>query len=499
MLLKNKTFIIVSCLCAVVLLGAYAEIKNATLSGTWYPSNGLVLRGQIKNYLQDAKPPAIAGNIIAIISPHAGLSYSGPTAAYGFKAVEGKKYKRVIVVGFSHRLSYDGIAVFDNEGIKTPLGVVFTDRQLLKAITSQNKKIFANAGPFIEENSIELILPFIQVSQPLAQVLLLAIGQQSLENCQILGDALFNILKDTDDYLIVATTDMSHYLPRSLAERTDKATVFLVENMDPQALYEGTAGQNRMCGSGAVTATMIAAKKLGASKACILHQSTSGKGTSPDEKVVGYLSAAFVKENSEKPKQEESMIELLNTKQKTKLLRLARETITAYLAEGKVIKPANDDLVLDKVMGVFVTLRKNGQLRGCIGTIVGRKPLYEGVIEMAVAASTEDPRFPRLTKKELNDVDIEISVLSPLKKITNADEIVMGTHGVLVRDFLHSGVYLPQVATETGWTKEQFMNSLCGQKAGMNASAWKTGSCEIYIFTAEVFGEKEPSESASAE
>jgi len=140
-------------------------------------------------------------------------------------------------------------------------------------------------------------------------------------------------------------------------------------------------------------------------------------------------------------------------------------------------------------MGVFVTLRKNNQLRGCIGNIIGTNPLYLGVKNMAIAAATQDYRFTTVTKEELEDIQIEISVLSPLKQITNIEEIILGKHGVLVKDGYRSGVYLPQVATETGWNKEEFMNSLCGQKAGMELDAWKSGKCEIYIFSAEVFEE----------
>jgi len=134
-------------------------------------------------------------------------------------------------------------------------------------------------------------------------------------------------------------------------------------------------------------------------------------------------------------------------------------------------------------------LRRNQQLRGCIGNIVGTKPLYSGVRDMAIAAATQDRRFNSVTKDELGDIHIEISVLSPLVQITNTDEIVLGKHGVLVRDAYRSGVYLPQVATETGWSKEEFMNSLCSQKAGMKPNAWKSGECDIYIFSAEVFEE----------
>ena len=148
-----------------------------------------------------------------------------------------------------------------------------------------------------------------------------------------------------------------------------------------------------------------------------------------------------------------------------------------------------EDEVFKTVMGVFVTLHYDHQLRGCIGNIVGTKPLYMGVRDMAIAASTQDSRFRPVAKDELENIHIEISVLSPLKKITSPEEIVMGKHGVLVRSNFRSGVYLPQVATETGWSKEEFMNSLCSQKAGLAPDAWKKGECDIYVFSAEVFQE----------
>ncbi|MFA5275751.1 MAG: AmmeMemoRadiSam system protein A [Candidatus Omnitrophota bacterium] len=183
------------------------------------------------------------------------------------------------------------------------------------------------------------------------------------------------------------------------------------------------------------------------------------------------------------------MDNLLTKEQKNKLLKLARDTITEYLTTGKILKFTENDPVLMEEMGAFVTLYKDGELKGCIGNISGSSPLSETIHDMAIAAATEDPRFSPLKPYELENTKIEISALSPLKEIHNIDEIVMGKHGVLVKDGLRSGVYLPQVAIETGWNKEEFMNSLCGSKARMNPDAWKKGKCEIYIFTAEVFGE----------
>ena len=182
---------------------------------------------------------------------------------------------------------------------------------------------------------------------------------------------------------------------------------------------------------------------------------------------------------------------MLNKEQKAKLLKIARDSITHYLETGKRLDIKEGDSVLNAEMGAFVTLHERGELRGCIGNLQGHGPFYLTVRDMAVEAATGDPRFNPITLEEMNDVDIEISTLSPLEKIDDPEKIKVGKHGVLVRSGFTSGVYLPQVAVETKWNREQFMDSLCGQKAGMPEDAWKKGKCDIYIFTALVFGEKE--------
>ena len=182
---------------------------------------------------------------------------------------------------------------------------------------------------------------------------------------------------------------------------------------------------------------------------------------------------------------------MLNSQQRKKLLKIARSSINAYLQSGKKVELTETDQVLTQEMGAFVTLNKHGDLRGCIGSLTASKPLYLTVRDMAVEAAVGDPRFSPLTLTELKDIEIEISVLSPLKMVDSAERIELGKHGVLVRKGYQSGVFLPQVATETGWNKEEFLNNLCAHKAGLPQDAWKDESTELYIFNAEVFSEKE--------
>lgn len=480
--------LILLCFCLLFNLSCVfaQDIKEADLAGSWYSDNPQILKREINNYLDSAKVSPLEGEPIALILPHAGLIYSGKTAAYGFKALKGKIIDKVILVGFSHRVDFDGIAVSSYQGFKTPLGTLTIDKELAEKISSADKKFFTYPKAFENENSVELIIPFIQEFFDQPKVALLVLGRQSWENVQVLGETLAKVLRDDSNYLIIASTDMSHYLPLARALKVDQETIKLLEKMNPEDLFSSLKEENRMCGLGAVTSVMIAAKELGANKLKALKKSTSAEASGDKSRVVGYLSAVMVKEGK---KESGGMEELLNDQQRKKLLKLARDTIILYLNEGKTLEPKFEDKTLEEIRGVFVTLRRNHQLRGCIGNIIGTKPLYLGVRDMAIAAATQDFRFKPVAKEELGDINIEISALTPLRQITNTDEIILGKHGVLVRDSYRSGVYLPQVATETGWSKEEFMNSLCGRKAGMDSSAWKSGECDIYIFSAEVFEE----------
>ncbi len=180
---------------------------------------------------------------------------------------------------------------------------------------------------------------------------------------------------------------------------------------------------------------------------------------------------------------------MLNTVQKNRLLEIARQSIISFVKNNKRQVFKESDPVLNELLGAFVTIHENGQLRGCIGSMIGQGPLYKTVADMAIESATGDPRFPSVSPDELDKIDIEISVLSEMKRVKNASEINVPPCGVLIKKGSRSGVYLPQVATETGWTKEEFLTSLCIDKACISPDAWRDPDTELYSFTAEVFGE----------
>jgi AmmeMemoRadiSam system protein A len=178
----------------------------------------------------------------------------------------------------------------------------------------------------------------------------------------------------------------------------------------------------------------------------------------------------------------------LTDDEKQALLRIARTSIEAELG-GKKPPASKRQGTLDEKRGAFVCLKKRNHLRGCIGFIEAKTPLAKTVEEMSVAAAFRDPRFPPLKKEELKDVQLEISVLTPLRKIADVGEIEVGTHGLYIRKGGCAGLLLPQVATEYGWDRGTFLKETC-RKAGLGPDAWRDPETEIYLFSADVFSEE---------
>jgi MEMO1 family protein len=489
----RRTFLLVIALVLLASVTGNTEepIKEADLAGSWYPSSNKALSAVLDNYFNLAKVEPIEGDIRAIIVPHAGLVYSGAVAAYAYKAIQGKNYTTVLILGFCHRKSFDGVSVYKEGYFETPLGNLAVDSKLANEIISRDKKIIFYPEAFNDENSIELELPFIKKALPEAKIVPIAFGSGSFKYCKLMTDILVDVLKDRKDIIIIASSDMSHYHSYEEARRIDSDSISLIKNLSAREIYEKSVTREQIfCGYMPITATLLTSKDIGADKVAILQYANSGDVTGDKKRVVGYVSAVIY-EDFQQGREEQKGEKMLSEVQRKRLLEIARESIKTYLKTGKVLEVTEDDPVLNRKMGAFVTLHNKGRLRGCIGNIIGRGPLYLTIRDMAIE-STLDPRFilNKVTLREMDKIDIEISVLSELKKITDVNKIEMGVHGVLVRKGVSSGVYLPQVATEMGWSREEFLTSLCANKAGFSPDAWKTGEIDIYIFTAEVFGEK---------
>jgi len=439
----------------------------------------------IDNLLEKAAPEPVAAEVFALISPHAGYGYSGETAAFGYKLIKKKPYKTVIILGAGHRKLFNGAAFYTHGSFMTALGGLDIDEEFIKKIAGKDPDFFSDETVFTGEHSVEVQLPFLQKVLSGFSIVPVIVGDCPLDTCKRIALLLKQAIGGREDVLVVASTDLYHGYDPDEAGKTDALTLDFIKKMDYEGLYYALRDEKaQACGGFAAVVALILSKEMGCNKAEVLNHTNSAGVTGNNTKgewTVGYASIAILKP------EEKAM---LNDQQRKRLLRIARDSIETYLKTGKKLEVNEADPVLSQEMGAFVTLNKDGQLRGCIGSLTAAQALYLTVRDMAIEAAVDDPRFPALSLEELSEIDIEISALSPLEKVDSADKIELGKHGVVVRKGYHSGVFLPQVATETGWSKEDFLNHLCEQKAGLAPSAWKDKDTELYIFGAEVFSEK---------
>jgi len=482
-------------------LGFTQDIRYPSASGSFYPDNPVELARMIDGLLENALAEGIQGDIFALISPHAGYGFSGGTAAYGYKLIKGRPYKTVVVIGTSHYFTFSGVSVYPEGLFRTPLGDLEVDREFSQKLLNKDTEVYFEPGAFQKEHSVEVQLPFLQRTLTDFKIVPIIMGDCSLATCQKLAGLLKDAIAKRKDVLVIASTDMYHGYDYLEAEVVDRATLSYLKAMDAQGLYYGLReGRLQLCGGFGVVSGLILARELGHHKLNILKYTNSAIVTQKKIKglwTVGYASCVIDAERSRSAGQEKTCLpagregKMLNAEQRKRLLEIARSSIKTYLETGKKSEVCENDPVLIQERGAFVTLQERGELRGCIGSLIGSQALCLMVRDMAVEAAIADSRFPPVAKEELKDIEIEISVLSPLERISNPDKIILGVHGVLIKKGFRSGVFLPQVASETGWGKEEFLTNLCSHKAGLPANAWKDKNTEIYIFKAEVFSEKE--------
>jgi MEMO1 family protein len=454
-------------------------VKHANVAGQFYPGDKNELSKDIDGYLKDYNVIGGEGELIAIIVPHAGYQYSGKVAAYAYKQLTNKNFDTVIIMGPSHYTTFDGLSVIPSGEYETPLGRVKIDKEMAASLMACDPKIKYFKEAFDREHSVEVQIPFLQKTLKNFKIVPVVFGYQSIENCNILAQA---ILKSTGKkrVLLIASTDLSHYHTSEVSSTMDAAAIDAISKGDLNTLVQKLAsGECELCGYGPVITAMMAVDQLYANSYEILKYADTGDVTGDKSSVVGYLSAAIYRRPL-----------VLDDSEKTRLLEIARKTLESYLST----KQTPDFMIYEKELqqkyGVFVTLTKNGQLRGCIGYLKPVKPLYSAVTDMAIAAATEDTRFTAVTTEELPDIKIEISVLSPMQAITSTSEVIVGKDGILIENGGQSGVFLPQVATENKWTREQFLENVC-YKAGLPVTALKDPNTRLYIFTADVFKEEE--------
>ncbi len=472
------------------------KIRQPQAAGNFYPAKKEELKKEIIKNLNLVARSGASSLVRAIIVPHAGYYYSGTTAAAGYKKLEEREIRTVFLLCNSHVKYFDGIAVDDSDAWQTPLGLVPVDREKVKKLSLFDAQIKLDSQAHLYDHTIEVQLPFLQtVLKNNFKIVPILFGNINDLGYEKLTQALVEIFSADD--LLVVSTDLSHYPTKDSAALIDQKTLELIMQGDVLALDEHVKQteeqeipgmQTLLCGIDGVKTAMVLSRKLGWQEPEILSRSTSGDISGGDvARVVGY--GAVIYYQNEKNISREINRSILSSEQKEKLVKLAREAVENFIKYGKIMNFSNSDERLDWRQGAFVTLHKQGQLRGCIGQIAPNgSALWQVVRDMAIAAAINDHRFFPVEEKELIQLEYEISALSIPEKINNWRLIELGKHGVIVKKGFHTGVFLPQVATETNWTLEEFLDHLCEDKAGLPAGCYRDDpAVELLIFTAQVF------------
>ncbi|MHB9097381.1 MAG: AmmeMemoRadiSam system protein B [Syntrophales bacterium] len=477
------------------------QVRPPAVAGKFYPESASILRLAIEKFMQDALP-AQAKEPLAIIVPHAGYIYSGQICADGYNQVANQPCEAVIILGTNHTTpGLRKIALYPGDGFRTPLGVAPVDGQIVSALLAASPDCVADAAPHVREHSVEVQVPFIQFLFPKATIVPAIAGEADPALFIRFGAALARVLKGRGA-LIVASSDLSHYPSAADAELVDRHTLAAIPSLDPAGLHAAIQAQmarrirgldTSACGEAPIMAAMAAAKAMGATGGRVVSYANSGDlPIGERERVVGYgavvLGSGLAPEKEAVPTGLSAAEKSLTPEDKRALLALVRETISRYLTTQMIPLPRGFSPAALEERGVFVTLKKHGNLRGCIGRMIPDRPLATLVGMMAIQAAFEDPRFRPVTLEEVPKLEIEISVLTPMKQVSGPAEIEVGRDGVLFQKGRSSAVFLPQVAPEQGWGRDEMLCNLC-QKAGLQADAWRESGACFSTFQAEVFGE----------
>lgn len=513
--MANKDRIVIFLVFFLLCLAAVAAEERARdylVTGNWYPSSKSALDRMLDQYFGKAQAKKVPGKIVGLVAPHAGFVFSGQCAANAYKQLEKMPHiNRVILLGVSHRGGFRGACVSDFTSNATPLGKIPLDTKITASLAKQ-KHFRVNNRIMQYEHSLENQLPFLQralKNRPFKIVPILFGHLQPTDFAALAA----TIKKHIDEHtLVIASTDFTHYganfgytpFKKDIKNNLTKLDMGMIGrvlalDIDGYVRYMKETGIT-MCGFSPVGVLM----KLfadGKHRGMLMDYYKSGDASGDYSFSVSYASILVTRGKNPgsaspatKEKAERSSNMALSQDEKKTLLAIARASLAEFLEKKQLLEGIENKYTLSEALkvetGVFVTLKIGGHLRGCIGSLVGNAPLYLGVRNNAIRAGISDHRFPQVQKSELEKIDMEISVMTPLQKTADYKKIRLGTDGVLIQKGRYQAVYLPQVATETGWGLDRFLSQLC-LKAGLPAAAYKSPGMDFYIFQALVFGEKD--------
>ena len=462
-------------------------------AGKFYPGDKDTLEIILSQLFARCKKSPGNWNVRAIISPHAGYQFSGEVAASAFSAIpKDAVYKNIFIIGSSHVMYFNGASVYNCGDYITPLGKVPVNKEIANKLINDNKVFKFPMSAHIQEHSIENQLPFIQYYfKVIPTIVPVIIGTDDENTVKKVAEALRPWF--TPENLFVISSDFSHYPSYKDANENDKLTALSIISGDPKTflktLSDNSAKQipglvTSMCGwTSGLTLLYLAEGDHNLEIKLIDYANSGDSKVGGKAEVVGYNALVMIDKKIKVNHADGSESSFtITAEEKKQLFAIAKGSIQSMLNHNGIFAIDEKSIPenLKKPMGAFVTLKINGVLRGCIGRFISSEPLFKVVQESAISSAFEDPRFSPITKNEYKNTEIEITVIGPLKRIKNINEIVLGKHGIYIKKDNRSGTMLPQVATENGWTVEEFLGFTSRDKAGLGWDGWKDAELSIY-------------------
>ena len=468
-------------------------VRPATQAGRFYEGNPQLLSHEIDSLLARHANDQKYDSVAALIVPHAGYYFSGNVAASAYAQLHPEKpYKRIFLLGPSHHEWLNGASVNSEVNYyATPLGNVPVDREVAHQLIEADSVFSYQPKAHDREHCLEVQLPFLQrlysgdnkSPQAVPPIVPIIISTNDFSKLKRMAEVLKPWL--TDENLFIISSDFSHYPSYEDAKTVDAKTGMAIESGDVEQLIATIEANERSgirnlatsaCGEFPIITLMLMLDSQYQIKH-LLYQNSGDIDNYDHSRVVGYHAFAILRG--------EEKTFSLSDDEKQMLKKIAYESIKDSLDGKPISHPSPLTPHLSSNCGAFVSLHKQGRLRGCIGHFGEDTPLHEIVAEMARAAAFEDPRFMPVTRDELDDLDIEISVLTPMRRIQSLDEFQLHRHGIYIRNGYRSGTFLPQVADEVNWTKEEFVGHCSQDKAGLGWDGWR--DAELYVYEAIVF------------
>ncbi|NQT88410.1 AmmeMemoRadiSam system protein B [bacterium] len=475
------------------------RVREAVVAGKFYSDDADELKKIVDDYLtQGVGKLGVTGRPLALVAPHAGYAYSGRCAGVVYAHVKGKSYQRVVILAVNHSgQSYRGVSIPKVDAYRTPLGDVPLD-------TAACTKLLAGTlfgtypSAHSREHSLEVQLPFLQRALGAFQLVPIIVGALSRDDMKTVAKEIRPVLDN--DTLLVVSSDFTHYgrnyryIPfrldiREKIEKLDKGAIAHILKPDNDAFWAYlTKTKATVCGRYPIS-LLNELLPFGA-QGVLVDYYTSGDAKKKYDLSVSYAGIVFSADGhwGKAPTAAKQPTAGVSPAGQKKLLDLARKTLVAITTGHDVPDTTFDDPELQVTQGVFVTLHKKGQLRGCIGNFKPDTPLYRTVTAQTQMSAFQDRRFKRVSVSEAKDIDIEITVLLPYRVIQNPLDWEFGKHGIIVRQGRRQATYLPQVA-EHFKTKEEMLSACC-RKAGLPTTAWRDSASTVLIYEAQVFSEK---------